>query len=133
MQLLFKKRRVYLNLIIGITWLVLILSKFIIKEPINWFDYAMLVLALYYFTQYYFNYKFQYLTITDKEIVKQRIIYKKTIPIKEVRRFYRNKAGDYVIEGSKKKIKINPLEVQPESLKKFKHFTAQLKVTKEIF
>ncbi|MEH6659204.1 hypothetical protein [Leeuwenhoekiella marinoflava] len=121
-----------MNLIIGITWVILVLSKFFIKEPINWFDYAMLVLALYYFTQYYFNHKYQYLTVTDGEIVKQRIIFKKAIPINTVKRFYRNKAGDYVIEGSDKKIKIDPLAVQPESLKAFKLFTAQLKVPKEI-
>jgi len=132
MKLLFKKHRVYLNLIIGITWVVLVLSKLFIKEPFNLFDYAMLVLAVYYFLQYFFKKKYQYLTVTSDDIVRHRIFSKKIIPIDKVHRFYRNKAGDYVIESDVKKIKIDPLAVHPESLKKFKYFTTQLNIPKEI-
>jgi len=134
MKLLYKKRRLYLNLAIGIVWIILFILKLLYTEPHNiWLlDYYMPVLSGLYLLQFLYQYHYQYLIVTDTEIIRNHLFFGKKIPLNAVERFYTNNLGDYVIEGSGKKIKINPIIVNQKSLQEFKGFTRTLSIATEI-
>ena len=79
------------------------------------------------------QYQYQYLTVTQDQIIKHFPFYSKSIEIQNIDRFYRNKVGDYVIEAGSKKIRINPIIVEKKSLEAFKDFTNQLQIKQEVY
>lgn len=133
MKLLYKRWRLFLYLTIGLVWIFFSITKnVIIDEPLNTIDYLLACFGIYYLGKFIYQYRYQYLTVTQDQIIKHFPFYSKSIEIQNIDRFYRNKVGDYVIEAGSKKIRINPIIVEKKSLEAFKDFTNQLQIKQEV-
>ncbi len=77
-------------------------------------DYGYLIISILYISVYFYNYKYQYLTIENGVIYKSSFFSKKiNLPeIKRIKKF----AGDYIIKTDKTELTINTQIIDPTSL-----------------
>ena len=112
----FTKRKLRINLIFGVFWLVFaIIQMFILdNESKGWMKYAWLGISLMYITMYFYEYFNQYLTI-ENGIIKTNSLFGKKMnmtEIKQIKRF----AGDYILKTDKTEFTINTQIIDPDSL-----------------
>jgi hypothetical protein len=50
-----KKKRVKVNLILGIGWLFFAVFSFVFKRNVTWFDYVWFLFSAIYFTIYFYQ------------------------------------------------------------------------------
>ena len=87
MKLLYKRWRLYLYLAIGLVWILFsIIKNVIIDEPLNTIDYLLACLGIYYLGKFIYQYRFQYLTVTQDQIIKHFPFYSKSIEIQNIDR-----------------------------------------------
>jgi len=104
MKFSYSKKRLYVNLILGILWTVIALSYFFTNEEIKWNVYATLILAILYITMFLYENIQKYIEVTEDKI-KVNSIPSKEINLNELTdlKYY---ADDYTFKTPSKSIKI---------------------------
>ena len=105
MKIKLKKKHLNINLILGIVWFLFGVMELSFSENIGWFDYGSLVFGVLYFILYFYQKKYQYLTIEDG-VLRINGSFGKKINLAEIKRI-KKFAGDYILKTSKKELTIN--------------------------
>ena len=116
MKLAYRKKRVYLNLVFGVLWLLMGIVQVVLRDSVSWLDYAWFLVAAAYIGGSFYQYYFQYLTIDNNQI-KMNWIWGKKIDLREVNTF-KKFAGDYILKSEDAKLTINTQIMDKESLQK---------------
>lgn len=113
MTIAYKKRQLNFNLFLGLLWFVFFLIQ-LSTEQLHWLDYGWGVLSLAYFTIYFYQKKYKYLTIRSGVLTIAGPLGKKInlTEIKQITKF----AGDYIIKTNTQELTINTQSVAPNSL-----------------
>ena len=114
MRIRYKKRLLNINLILGIIWLVWFFISDFTKEKLNWTDYGWIVISLMYLGMYYYQKKYNYLTI-ENGIIKVNGPFGKKLNLIEIKRI-KKFAGDYILKTDEKELAINTQIINPSSL-----------------
>ena len=114
MKIRYTKKKLKVNLIMGLIWLLFGLVMVIFDEFSRWYDYFWLIMALLYFGIYYYEYHYQYLTIKNGTL-KVNSLFGRRINLAEIKRI-KKFAGDYSIKTDKKELTINTQIIDPGSL-----------------
>lgn len=113
MKIHYKKKRLNVNLIFGVIWIIFGVTAILFFSD-NFFNYGYLALGVFYFILYIFESKRQYLTITNRTISKNQLITKKINlkDIKAIKKF----AGDYKLKTDTTELTINTRLIEEKSL-----------------
>jgi hypothetical protein len=127
----FKKKRLYINLILGIVWLALGILNLNEDDKIRWTDYGYLVAGILYIGHYLYDLTNQYLTIENGTIRKNALYgFRKDINLNEVN-WIKKFAGDYTLKTEKKELKINTELIDKDSLTELNKILAELNLPPE--
>lgn len=126
MKIRFKKKRLYINLILGLAWTGLGVFSLLEDESLRWTDYVNLVLGILYLAHYVYDLYNQYLTIENGSI-RKNILYgvRKKINLNEIYRIEKY-AGDYILRTLTKELKINTAFIEEKSLVEFNEILKKL-------
>ncbi|KRP25815.1 MAG: hypothetical protein ABS28_08480 [Cryomorphaceae bacterium BACL22 MAG-120619-bin32] len=131
MKIKFKKKRLYINLILGIVWLALGILNLNEDDKIRWTDYGYLVAGILYIGHYLYDLTNQYLTIENGTIRKNALYgFRKDINLNEVN-WIKKFAGDYTLKTEKKELKINTELIDKDSLTELNKILAELNLPPE--
>ena len=116
MKIRYKKRKLRINLIFGLFWLVFaIIQLFIFDyESKSWIKYGWLGISLMYIIMYFYEYFNQYLTI-ENGIIKMNSLFGKKMNLTEIKQI-KKFAGDYILKTDKAELTINTQIIEPNSL-----------------
>jgi hypothetical protein len=119
MKIRFKKKRLYINLILGLVWTGLGVFSLLEDESLSWTDYGYLVIGILYLGHYLYDLNNQYLKIENGSI-RKNILYGfgKKINLNEIDRIEKY-AGDYILRTLTKELKINTEFIEEKSLAEF--------------
>lgn len=116
MKIRFKKKRLYIHLILGLAWTVLGVLKILEDKDLGWLDYGFLVIGILYIGHYLYDLTNQYLTVENGTIRKNRLYgLGKKINLDEIN-WIKTFAGDYTLKTETKELKINTELIDEESL-----------------
>jgi hypothetical protein len=126
MKIIFKKKRLYINLILGLVWTGLGVFSLLEDESLRWTDYGYLVVGILYLGHYLYDLNNQYLTIENGSI-RKNILYGfgKKINLNEINRIEKY-AGDYILRTLTKELKINTGLIEEKSLEEFNEILKKL-------
>ncbi len=116
MKITYNKKQYNLNLFIGTIWLTFFALKLFFGNDFSWLDYGWLVIAFAYFGTYYYQRKYDYVTI-ENGVVNVNGPFGKKINLDEVKQI-KKFAGDYILTSDKKELTINTQKIQPNLLAK---------------
>ncbi|MRJ08738.1 hypothetical protein EDL99_07650 [Ornithobacterium rhinotracheale] len=120
MKIQFSEKYMYINLILGILWIVLGLYFVFISEDDWWGYYLYLVVGILYFLVFLTQIWRNYAEIKEDRLVVYGIPNKeiKFKDLREVKYF----AGDYIFVSDQKKIKIPKVLIQKDQQLEFEAF-----------
>ncbi|MGK0446848.1 MAG: hypothetical protein ACJA2M_000617 [Polaribacter sp.] len=126
MKIRFKKKRLYINLILGLVWTGLGVFSLLEDESLRWTDHGYLVVGILYIGHYLYDLNNQYLTIENGSI-RKNILYgfRKKINLNEIYRIEKY-AGDYILRTLTKELKINTELIEGKSLVEFNKILKKL-------
>jgi hypothetical protein len=126
MKIRFKKKRLYINLILGLVWTGLGVFSLLEDESLSWTDYGYLVIGILYLGHYLYDLNNQYLKIENGSI-RKNILYGfgKKINLNEINRIEKY-AGDYILRTLTKELKINTELIEGKSLVEFNKILKKL-------
>ncbi|MDX1278141.1 hypothetical protein [Oceanihabitans sediminis] len=127
MKIKYTKKRLRVGLIFGLIWLVYSLFLLLSKERVTWIDYGFALLTVVYLGTYFYERKYQYLTIKDGVIGLSRPFLKKQITLSEVIQF-KKFAGDYILRTKEEELVINTKIIESDSLVALSKVLEQLQV-----
>jgi len=118
MKIRYKKRKLRINLVLGLFWLIFaIIQLFILDyESKSWVKYGWLGISLMYIIMYFYEYFNQYLTI-ENGIIKMNSPFGKKMNLAGIIRI-KKFAGDYILKTDKAELTINTQIIDPNSLAK---------------
>jgi hypothetical protein len=126
MKIRFKKKRLYINLILGLVWTGLGVFSLVEDESLRWTDYGYLIVGILYLGHYLYDLNNQYLTIENGSIRKNVLYgFGKKINVNEINRIEKY-AGDYIIRTLEKELKINTGLIEGKSLEEFNEILKKL-------
>jgi hypothetical protein len=126
MKIRFKKKRLYINLILGLVWTGLGVFSLFEDENLRWTDYGYLVVGTLYLGHYLYDLNNQYLTIENGSIRKNVLYgFGKKINVNEINRIEKY-AGDYILRTVEKELKINTELIEEKSLVEFNEILKKL-------
>jgi hypothetical protein len=129
MKIKFKKKRLRVNLILGIVWIILGTLNLVTDDKIRWNDYGYLVIGILYVGHYLYDLKNQYLTIENGTIRKNGLYgYWKKINLNEIY-WIKKFAGDYTLKTEQKELKINTELIDKDSLTELNKILGGLNLT----
>ena len=108
-----KKRQIKVNLIFGIIWSTYFIIGLLIDE-VHWIDYGWIVIALAYFINYFYQKKYNYVTI-ENGFINVNGPFGKKLNLTEIKRI-KKFAGDYILKTDTKELTINTQFIEPNSL-----------------
>ena len=116
MKIKYKKTTWIVNIIAALVWLFYFGIIVFEKEEPNWIDYGWIVISLIYFGLYFYQVKYDYITIENDTIRVHGPLGKKLKLkyIKIIRKF----AGDYIIKSDQTEITINTKIIDSDALHK---------------
>lgn len=116
----YSNKRLYVNLSLGILWMIIGLSYFFTNEEIKWNVYATLILAIFYITMFLYEYIQKYFEVTKDKIIINSIP-NKEININEITevKYY---ANDYTFKTPNKYLKIVKSQINKKQLPEFENF-----------
>jgi hypothetical protein len=131
MKIIFKKKRLYINLILELVWTGLGVFSLLEDESLRWTDYGYLVVGILYLGHYLYDLNNQYLTIENGSI-RKNILYgfKKKINLNEIYRIEKY-AGNYILRTLTKELKINTEFIEEKSLAEFNEILKKLNLPEE--
>ena len=126
MKIRFKKKRLYINLILGLVWIGLGVFSLFEDENLRWTDYGSLLVGILYLGHYLYDLNNQYLTIKNGSIRKNVLYgFGKKINVNEINRIEKY-AGDYILRTVEKELKINTELIEEKSLVEFNEILKKL-------
>ena len=126
MKIRFKKKRLYINLILGLVWTGLGVFSLLKDENLRWTDYGYLVVGTLYLGHYLYDLNNQYLTIENGSIRKNVLYgFENKINVNEINRIEKY-AGDYILRTVEKELKINTELIEKKSLVEFNEILKKL-------
>ena len=129
MKIKFKKKRLYLNLALGILWTGIGIYNIMEVENLHWMDFAYLAVGTLYLLHYLYDYQHQYLSIENGTIRKNALYgYSKKINLNHIC-LIRKSGGDYLLQTENQKMKINPELVEDASLYELTNVLEKLKLS----
>jgi len=126
MKILYKKKIVNSNLILGIVWLVFGIISIVFREESNPFDYVWLVFSGIYLVLYFYQKNEKYLTIKNG-VIKQNWPLGKEMNLNDIKQI-RHFAGEYILKSETKKIAINIDLIDGKSIEELKTELKRLNV-----
>src|SRR5690554_4554598 len=129
LKIKYKKKYFTQKLIFAIIWTLFGVFSLSYKDENNWTDYGYLVLAILYWSYYFYEITNQYLAI-DNDWIKVNSPFGRKIKmseIEEVKKF----AGDYILKTDKCELTINTQIMEKESLGALNGILAQLDLPPE--
>ncbi|WFO17143.1 hypothetical protein [Cellulophaga baltica] len=114
MKIKYKKKRNYINLTLGLFWILLGVISLIQDDAIRWTDYGYLLAGTLYIGQFLWNITNQYLTV-ENGIIKKNTPYGKKIKLNEIN-WIKKFAGDYTLKTETEELKINTELIEKNSL-----------------
>ena len=126
MKILYKKKIVNSNLILGIVWLVFGIISMVFREESNPFDYVWLVFSGIYLVLYFYQKNEKYLTIKNG-VIKQNWPLGKEMNLNDIKQI-RHFAGEYILKSETKKIAINIDLIDGKSIEELKTELKRLNV-----
>lgn len=131
MKIKFKKKRLYINLILGLVWLSLGILNLTEDDKIRWTDYGYLVAGILYIGHYLYDLTNQYLTIENGTIRKNGLYgFGKRINLDEIN-WIKKFAGDYTLKTEQRELKINTELIDKDSLTELNKVLAELNLPPE--
>tara|TARA_R110001592_G_scaffold252285_1_gene514996 strand:- start:83 stop:490 length:408 start_codon:yes stop_codon:yes gene_type:complete len=126
MKIIFKKKRLYINLILGIIWSGFGVFNLLEDDNLRWSDYGFLTIGIFYIIHYLYDLINQYLTI-ENGTIRKNVLYGfgKKINLNEINRI-ENYAGDYILRTVTKELKINTKFIEEKSLVEFNEILKKL-------
>lgn len=107
LEIFVKKKRVIVNLILSVAWILLCLLALMTSDRrLNWINVFYLVLGIFYFLQYYYQNNKPFIRITDGAIMTYSFFKSKTILIKDIESI-KSVFGDFIIRSDKHKVTIS--------------------------
>jgi len=131
MKIKFKKKRLYINLILGLVWLALGILNLTEDDKIRWTDYGYLVAGILYIGHYLYDLTNQYLTIESGTIRKNGLYgFGKRINLNEIN-WIKKFAGDYTLKTEERELKINTELIDKDSLTELNKILGELNLPPE--
>ncbi|MCB4800301.1 hypothetical protein [Neotamlana laminarinivorans] len=131
MKIKFKKKRLYINLILGLVWLALGILNLTEDDKIRWTDYGYLVAGILYIGHYLYDLTNQYLTIENGTIRKNGLYgFGKQINLNEIN-WIKKFAGDYTLKTHQRELKINTELIDKDSLTELNKILTELNLPPE--
>lgn len=103
-----------MHLFFGVAWVIFAIFALNNIKALSWLDYGYFLLSIIYFSQFFYEYRNQYLTIENGSIRKNSFL-GKTVElnkITEIKKF----AGDYMLKTDSLEFKINTELIDEYSL-----------------
>ena len=126
MRIRYKKKQLYINLFLGLIWLVYGVVNAVLSDSADWFDYSWFLLSGFYLTLYFYQKKEHYLTI-ESGIIKQNWPFGKKLNLDEVKQI-KLFAGDYILKTDTEELSINSQLINSESLTVLNEELAKLEI-----
>ena len=116
MKIRLKKKRLYINLLLGLIWTGLGIFNLLEDDNIKWIDYGYLVAGILYIGHYFYDLTNQYLII-ENGTIRKNVLYgfRKKINLNEIK-LIKKFAGDYTLKTETKELKINTELIEEKSL-----------------
>ncbi len=116
MKIRFKKKRLYINIILGLVWTILGISRLLEDKELGWLDYGYLLIGVLYIGHFLFDLTNQYLII-ENGTIRKNVLYGfgKKFNLNEIT-WIKDFAGDYILKTETKELKINTALIEEESL-----------------
>ena len=114
MEIKYKKKHLNVNLILGLVWLIWFFIGVFGKEEPNWTDYGWFFISLMYLGIYYYQKKYNYLSI-ENGIINVNGPFGKKLNLTEIK-WIKKFAGDYILKTDEKELTINTQIINPSSL-----------------
>ena len=114
MKIIYKKKRLYRNLFMGIVWFIFALITLTFDKENKWLDYGYVVLALLYLGQYTYEYFQQYLTI-ENGTIKKNAFFGKQLQLDKII-WIKKFAGEYTLLTNTQKLTIETNWIEEKSL-----------------
>ena len=131
MKIKFKKKRLRVNLILGIVWIGIGTLSIVTDDEIRWTDYGYLVIGILYVGHYLYDLKNQYLTIENGTIRKNGLYgFGKKLTLNQIK-WIKKFAGDYTLKTEQKELKINTELIDKDSLTELNKILAELNLPAE--
>jgi len=129
MKIKYKKKRNYINLALGLFWILLGVISFIQDDSIRWTDYAYLLAGTLYIGQFLWDITNQYLTV-ENGIIKKNTPFGKKINLNEIN-WIKKFAGDYTLKTETEELKINTELIEEKSLSELNRILTELNLSPE--
>lgn len=114
MKIGYKNKYLNINLILGVVWLIWYFVRiFRIEEP-GWTDYGWIFMSLIYFGVYFYQRKYNYLTI-EHGIINVNGPFGKKLNLTEIKHI-KKFAGDYILKTDHKELTIHTQVIEPNLL-----------------
>ncbi len=105
MTIPYKKKRLTVNLILGLIWMIYAVILTQINENFSWIDYGWFIMAIAYFILYFYQKREKYFTI-ENGIIKQNWPFGKKLNLSEIK-YIRYFAGDIILKTDESDLSIN--------------------------
>ncbi len=127
MKIRYKKKRLYVNLILGIIWIAF--GVFLLYEEGNSriTKYGYLVIGLLYLIPFLYNVTYQYLSI-ENGVIKKNTGFGNKLNLKDITSI-KKFAGDYTLMTENKKMKINTALIDENSLNELNKILDKLELS----
>jgi hypothetical protein len=129
MKIKYKKKRNYINLALGLFWILLGVISFIQDDSIRWTDYGYLLAGTLYIGQFLWDITNQYLTV-ENGIIKKNTPFGKIINLNEIN-WIKKFAGDYTLKTETEELKINTELIEEKSLSELNRILTELNLSPE--
>jgi hypothetical protein len=131
MKIKFKRKRLYINLILGIAWLTLGIFNLIGNFKLNWWDYLYVIAGVLYIGRFVYDFTNQYLIIKN-DTIRKNILYGagKQISLSEVKSI-KSFGGEYILKTEQKELRINTDLIDKDSLTELKEILEKLNLPPE--
>ncbi len=131
MKIRFKKKRLYVNLILGLAWTGLGVFNLVDDGDLRWPDYGYLVAGILYIGHYLYDLTNQYLTIENGTIGKNVLYgFGNIINLNEINGI-KKFAGKYTLKTETKQLKINTALIEEKSLAELNKILGELNLPVE--
>ncbi len=117
MKIKYSKKKLRVNLIFGILWLVISLIRLFAPDNNgHWFSLFLLAISILHFFLYYHESVNQYISI-ENGIIKINSLFGKKMKLADIRKI-KKFAGDYTLIFEYEQLTVNTQIIDPESLAK---------------
>jgi len=123
----YRKRKRYLNLTLGLLWIIILGFRIYSNQKLEAFDFWIISFALFFILYFIYLTKWPLITLCETQIIRHRLLRDKILPINHLVEFKVDTKGDYVLKSdSGHTICFKPVYLDKKSLGLFKKYLAVL-------